>query len=167
MRTKLSARLLVCAALAGSASLAAVVVPGGIASATPLTVTCTHLSGNASSQMLSGCTGSGASGSSEAGTSPAHGTNVVDTGSTSTITWGSGKTSKTTYTFHSVTNNCATLSGYTKDLKEHESGSVKTGSAGGTATGMRGGAFSGNACVYTLTAAPHTLKVVNQGNFNV
>ncbi len=164
MRSKLSVRLLVCAAIAGSASLAGVTATSGLAFAVPLTVTCTHLVGTATSQTLSGCTGSGAT-ATEAGVAPAHGTNVV---STKTITWGSGKTSKTTYTYTKVTtNNCAALTGYTKTAKYHEAGHVNTGTAGGTATGMRGGVFSGYACVYTHTATPHTLKVVNQGNFNV
>jgi hypothetical protein len=163
LRTKLSARLLLCAALAGSASLVAVVVPGGIASAAPLTVTCTHLTGTISSQSLTGCTGGGAI-AADAGVSPAHGTNVV---ATKTVTWGSGKTSKTTYTYTSVTDNCVAPAGYTKDLKEHETGHVNAGVAGGTAVGMRGGVFSGYACVFKLTAAPHTLKIVNMGNFTV
>lgn len=163
MRTKLSARLLVCAVLAGSASLAAVVVPGGIASAIPLTVSCTHLTGTITSQALSGCTGGGAI-AADAGVAPAHGTNVV---STNTVTWGSGKTSKTTYTYTSVTNNCPALTGYTKDLKEHETGHVNTGTAGGTAIGMRGGAFAGYACVYAKVAAPHTPKIVNDRHFTV
>lgn len=156
-------RLLVCAALAGSAMIAAVSIPGGIASATPLTVTCTTLSGSATSQSLTHCTGGGAI-AADAGVSPAHGTNVV---STKTITWGSGKTSKTTYTYTSVTNNCPALSGYTKSGKYHESGHVNTGTAGGTAVGMRGGTFAGYACAYTKVAAPHNLIVKNLGNFTV
>jgi len=163
MRLRVPIRLIVCAAMAGSASLAAVAISGGVASATPLTVSCTHLTGTVTSQTLSGCTGGGAI-AADAGVAPAHGTNVV---ATKTVTWGSGKTSKTTYTYASVTNNCPALTGYTKDLKEHETGHVNTGTAGGTAIGMRGGAFSGYACVYKLTAAPHTLKIVNDGNFTV
>ena len=109
------------------------------------------------------CTGTGAI-AADAGASPAHGTNVV---STKTITWGSGKTSKTTYTYTSVTNNCPALTGYTKAGKYHESGHVNTGTAGGTAVGMRGGTFTGYACAYTKTAAPHNLIVKNMGNFTV
>jgi len=164
MKRHLPIRLLVCAAMAGSATLAAVAIPVGVANATgPLTVTCTSLSGSATSQTLTHCTGTGAI-AADAGTSPAHGTNVV---STKTVTWGSGKTSKTTYTYAPVTNNCPALSGYTKFGKYHESGHVNTGTAGGTAVGMRGGVFAGYACAYKLTAAPHTLIVKNMGNFTV
>ncbi len=163
MRRHASIRLLVCAAMAASASIAGVALSSGVASATPLTVTCTHLTGGITSQTLTGCTGSGAI-AADAGVAPAHGTNVV---STKTVTWGSGKTSKTTYTYASVTNNCAALTGYTKVAKYHESGHVNTGTAGGTAIGMRGGVFAGYACVYKHTVAPNTIKVVNMGNFTV
>ena len=164
MKRHLPIRLLVCAAMAGSAMLAAAAIPVGVAGATtPLTVTCTSLTGSATSQSLTHCTGTGAI-AADAGASPAHGTNVT---STKTVTWGSGKTSKTTYTYTAVTNNCPALSGYTKAGKYHESGHVNTGTAGGTAVGMRGGVFSGYACAYTKVAAPHNLIVKNMGNFNV
>lgn len=171
MRLHLPVRLMVCAALVGSASLVAVAIPGGIAAASPLTVTCTHLTGSATSQHIYGCTGSGAIAADAGpptgiydGVHGAYGTNVV---STKTLTWHSGKTSKTTYTYASVTNNCPAVSGYTKTLKEHETGHVNTGTAGGTATGMRGGSFSGYACVYELTTHHATILVKNDGNFNV
>jgi hypothetical protein len=168
---RVPARLLVCAALAGSAALAAVAIPGGIAAASPLAVSCTHLSGSATSQHVYGCTGTGAI-AADAGPSTgiydgvhgAYGTNVV---STKTITWSNGKTSKTTYTYTSVTNNCPAVSGYTKFLKEHETGHVNTGTAGGTAVGMRGGTFGGYACVYELTTHHATILVKNDGNLTV
>lgn len=164
MKRHLPIRLLVCAAMAGSAVVAAAAIPVGVASATtPLKVTCTSLTGSATSQTLTHCTGTGAI-AADAGVSPAHGTNVV---STKTVTWGSHKTSKTTYTYTAVTNNCPAVAGKTKAGKYHESGHVNTGTAGGTAVGMRGGTFTGYACAYTLTAAPHTLSVKNMGNFTV
>jgi len=158
MRIKHSARLLICAALAGSASLAAVVVPGGIASATPLTVTCTHYSGSSASQAISGCTGTGAI-AADAGVAPAHGTSVV---STKTITWSNGKTMKEQYSYvlHTgAANTCPVVALKTKVDLVTETGSVI---AGGTATGMVGGALSGTICVYKLTAAPHTISINNK-----
>ena len=59
--------------------LAAAAIPVGVASATtPLKVTCTSLTGSATSQCLTHCTGTGAI-AADAGASPAHGTNVVST----------------------------------------------------------------------------------------
>jgi hypothetical protein len=149
MRRHLPIRLLVCAALAGSASLAAVAIPGGVATASPLTVTCTSLTGSASTQTVSGCTGTGAI-AADAGTPPAHGSSVA---STKTITWSNHKTDKT----------CPKVAKYTVTLLENATGKV----TGGTATGMVGGAFSGTICVYKLTAAPHTIMVKNKGSFKV
>ena len=161
MRRHLPIRLLVCAAMAGSASLAVVAVQGGNAGATPpKTVTCTSLTGSATSQTISGCTGSGAI-AADAGTPPAHGTSVA---STKTITWSNHKTTKTTYTYHSGSDaSCPAVTGYTKDLLENATGSVVSGSA----TGMVGGAFHGTICVYKKTASPHTLLVKNKGSFAV
>jgi hypothetical protein len=160
MRHQRTIRLMVCAALAGSASLAAVAIPGGIATASPLTVSCTNLSGSATSQTISGCTGTGAV-AADAGVPPAHGTSVV---STKTVTWSNHKTSKETYTYKSSsTANCPAVPKYTKDLRETASGKV----TGGSATGMVGGAVSGTVCIYKLTAAPHTLIVKNVGPFKL
>jgi hypothetical protein len=155
-------RLIACAALAGSASLAAVAVPSGIASAaTPLTVTCTSLTGSATTQTISGCTGTAAI-AADAGTPPAKGTSVA---STKTITWSNHKTTKTTYTYKAGSDaSCPTVAKYTKDLLENATGKVVSG---GTAKGMVNGVFKGTICVYKLTAAPHTLMVRNKGSFKV
>lgn len=160
MRRHLPIRLLVCATLAGSASLATVAIPGGVATASPLTVTCTSLTGSASTQTVSGCTGTGAI-AADAGTPPAHGSSVA---STKTITWSNHKTTKTTYTYKAGSDKtCPKVAKYTVTLLENATGKV----TGGTATGMVGGAFSGTICVYKLTAAPHTIMVKNKGSFKV
>ena len=162
---RVPARLLVCTAVAGSAALAAGAIPGGIAGAvTPLTVTCTTLSGNASTQNISGCTGTGAI-SADAGTPPAHGVSTV---STKTIKWSNGKTSvsKVTYTPASDAT-CPTVAKYTKFLLENAKGTVNTGSAGGTAVGMRGGAWKATICAYKQTAAPHAILVKNKGPVHI
>jgi hypothetical protein len=152
MKRHLPARLLVCAAMAGSASLAVVAIPG-VAGAAPLTVSCTTLSGSATSQAVSGCTGSGAI-AADAGTPPAHGTSVA---STKTITWSNGKTSKTTYTYTAGSDaSCPAVKGYTKDLLENAKGTV----TGGTATGLVKGAFKATICVYKKGS---TLLVKNKG----
>jgi len=140
--------------------LAAGAIPGGIAGAAPLTLTCTSLSGSATSQTLSGCTGTGAI-AADAGTPPAHGVSIV---STKTITWSNGKTTKSTVTYTPASDaTCPTVAKYTKFLLENAKGSVNTGTAGGTAVGMRGGAWKATICAYKLTAAPHTILVKNKG----
>ena len=123
-------------------------------------MTCTSLTGSATSQTISGCKGTGAI-AADAGVSPAHGTSVA---STKTITWSNHKTSKTTYTYKAASDaSCPTVAKYTKTLLENATGKV----TGGTATGMVNGVFKGTICVYKLTAAPHTLMVRNKGTFQV
>jgi hypothetical protein len=157
MRRHLPTRLVICAVMAGSASLAAVVVPGGVASASPLTVTCTSVSGSSTSQTVSGCTGTAAI-AADAGTPPAHGTSVV---STHKITWSNGKTVKTSETTTSgAATSCPTVAGKTKVALEKATGHIV---AGGTALGMTGGTIKASICLYKLTAAPHTLSVKNLG----
>jgi len=157
MRRHATSRLLVCAAMAGSA-FAAIAVPGAIAGAAPLTLTCTTLTGNAVSQTVSGCTGTGAI-AADAGTPPAHG---VQTTSTKTVKWSNGKTSIIKYTYGTVTPNaCPAVTAYTKFLEVTE----KAGStvSGGTATGLKGGAVSGKVCIYKKTATPTVELVKNLG----
>ncbi len=151
MKRHLPVRLLACAALAGSASLAAVVIPGGVASASS-TVTCTSLTGNASTQTLSGCSGSG---SSQTGTSG------VSTASTKTVKWKTGKTSVSTYSYKNGSDaSCPAVSGYTKDLLENVTGKV----TGGTATGLVGGSYKATVCVYKKGS---TLLIKNKGNVTI
>ena len=138
MHRQLPLRLLVCAAaLVGSASAAAIVVPGGMAGAAALKVTCTGLTGDATSQTLSGCTGSGASVTGSTGSSDV---------STSTITWSTGATSVENYTYTGLTgkkDKCVTPAGYTAVEEVKEKGSV----TGGTA--LVGSKIKGTVCVST------------------
>ena len=120
----------------------------------PLKVTCTKVTGSETSQAISGCTGPGTVVTKTTGTF---------TASTKTIKWATSKTSvlKVTYKDSSATT-CPTVSKYTKDFLETESGTV----TGGVAA-MVGGAVSGKYCVYKLTASPHTIIVKNDGSLTV
>ena len=162
MRRHLPVRLAVCAALAGSASLAAVAIPGGVATASPLSVTCTTLTGNATSQTISGCTGTGAI-TADAGTPPAHGTSLV---STKTITWSNHKTTKESYSYTaSSTANCPSVSGYAKLLRETIKAGSKVVASSNDAAGMVGGALTGTFCVYKKGSS--TILVKNLGTFKI
>jgi hypothetical protein len=68
---------------------------------------------------------------------------------TATVKWATGKTSKETYKYTELLgtkNKCAAKTGYTKLAEAAETGKVV---AGGTATGMVGGAVTTNACAYS------------------
>lgn len=126
-----------------SASLAAIVVPADVASASPLTVTCTSI-GPASSNLLpiAGCKGTGAV-SADAGTSPAHGT---ATPLLNRITWSNHKTTDSTVKVVSSSNSslCPSLSGYVFHSWNKLTGRV----SGGTAKGMIGANWTETACNY-------------------
>ena len=150
-------RFLVCAALAGSASLTAAVIPGGIAgAATQLTVTCTSLTGSNTSQTASGCSGADVSQTGTHGTITPKVSTTTKKG-TATITWATGKTTieSTSYVTSSDTS-CPTKPGYTK-LARATTTSVVTG---GTATKLIGPKkFTAVSCEY----AKGGLKVFNVG----
>lgn len=156
---QLPTRLLICA-LAGSASLAAVAIPAGVASAvTPETVSCTTLFGSPSSLAFSGCTGTAAN-ASNAGTPPAKGTY---TSSTKTLKWTSGKSSLLAFKYaKDTTSKCVAIKGYTSLGEYSATGSV----TGGTALQMKGGAISGSACIYKNTATK-AIVVKNLGPFKL
>lgn len=128
------ARLLVCGAMAGSATVAAVTVPGGVAGAAQLTVSCTSLTGNTTTQTVTGCTGSDVAQTGSHGTIKPH-VNTTTHKGTATITWSTGKTTteSTSYTLSSDAS-CPTKTGYTK-LARATTTSVVTG---GTATKLKG-----------------------------
>jgi len=144
MRRNLLIRLLMCAALAGSATLTAVVIPGGIAAASPLRGACTELTGNAITQVLAGCAGQDAA--------LTGGTGVLHTPS-KTITWETGNTSVMNYS-NAADNGLlcpaelAAYPNYTLSAQENVTGAV----TGGTATAMVGDSFRAYECVYTLGA---------------
>jgi hypothetical protein len=160
MRRHLATRLVLCAAFAGSASLAAVAVPGGFASATTAkTLSCTTLTGGETTQAISGCSGSGSSQTGTKGTSKVV-NNLSKKSGTATITWTSTKKTsieKYTYTEDTGTKNtCAVKSGYTKLAMAVEKGTV----TGGTATLLKGGAVSGTVCAYSKSGK---ISVYNKG----
>jgi len=160
MRRHLATRIVLCAAFAGSASLAALAVPGGVAGATTAkTLSCTTLTGNETTQAISGCTGSGSSQTGSKGTSKVV-NNVSKKSGKATITWTSTKkTSIESYTYTEDTgtkNTCAAKSGYAKLAMAVEKGSV----TGGTATSLTGGAISGTVCAYSKSSK---IYVFNKG----
>jgi hypothetical protein len=128
--------------MVGSASLVALAIPGGAASATsPLTVTCTKLTGSNTTQKFSGCSGSGKSETGTTGTST-----VAKNDKSASVKWATGKTSTETFTFKKVTpSTCPKLAGETLIEEVSETGTI----TGGTATGLKGGKVSGKDCVYT------------------
>jgi hypothetical protein len=166
MRHQLLLRLLTCLAVAVPALfLSASVAPGAVgAAAAPLTVTCTTLSGNGVTQMLSHCTGSAAV-VDQAGKSPAHGTNNLNT---RTITWSNGRRTAETYTYTPLVgaaDTCPARTKYTKQYLVNEKGWVAFN--GTTAKGMVSGVVKARVCVYHLTAYPHNTIVVNQGKITI
>jgi len=151
---RLPARLLVCAAaLAGSASLAVVAVPGGTASATVLSVTCTKLTGTSTTQKLTGCSGTGKTLTGATGT-----TTVASNDKSATVRWATGKNSTEDFTYTTVhTNACPAVTGQSKFLEVTESGTVKSG----TATGLNTGKVSGKVCIYKKSTGTKAVDLVN------
>ncbi len=124
-----------------TASWVAVTVPGGVASASPVTVTCSKFTGDKATQKLTGCSGSGKSQTGASGTSVA-----ASNDESATIRWATGKTTAEKYSYKGVKpNECPAVSGYKKFLEVTESGSV----TGGSATELKGGRVSGKVCIYT------------------
>jgi len=152
---------LVCAALAGSASLAAVAIPAGVASATtPETVSCTSVLGTIHVLNFSGCTGTGAN-ASNAGTPPAKGTYTV---STKTLKWSNTKTSLMNFTEKKdATSKCPKPTSGNTSLGEYAAGGSATG---GTALQMKGGVISGQVCI-TKNTKTGAISVKNLGAFKV
>ena len=144
---RLPARLLVCvAAVAGTASLAAVAVPSVASAATPLTLTCTKLTGSQTTQKITGCSGTAKTLTGTSGT-----TKVASNDKSATITWATKKTSIETFTYKAVTPNaCPAVTNYKKLLEVNETGKV----TGGTATAMKNGVVSGKVCIYTRSGHP-------------
>jgi hypothetical protein len=148
MRRTLPIRLVAVAALATSAS-AALVLPAGTAFAKgpkPPAAICTGLSGNESTQTITGC-----SSNPDAGTG---GTSVV---STNTTTWSTGKTSTETYavkTYSGKKDKCPAEGAILSTLEIKEKGKV----TGGTAN-LVGTKLKATVCLYsngTVTQFPGT-----------
>jgi hypothetical protein len=159
MKRHLSMRLAVCAALVGSASLAAVVVPSGVASAAALTVSCKTSSGSAStidgndSVKLASCSGSGsgATGPSGSGTQITNHKQPSGSG-TETITWKSKEKTAVSFKYTetesatTVKADCKAVSGDTAVAVVTSTGSVVA--KGTTTTKLIGSKTSGKSCVY-------------------
>jgi hypothetical protein len=151
--------------MAGSASLASVVIPGSIASAAAKSVSCKTVSGSESTQTISGCTGSDVSQTGTTGSQKA----VLKSGTggkqgTTTIKWKNGKT--TIYTFTviaqykegSSSDKCPAVSGKT-NIEEAVATITVTG---GTTTALKGGKFTEKTCAYT---SPLTVKNLGSETF--
>jgi len=140
VRRQLLLRLLVSAALAGTAALAAVGVTGGTAGANPLTVTCPGVTGTApATWSLSGCAGTAFALTGATGTSVPLGVGVLK------ITWSTTKTSKVAYSsVVSTAGSCPVITGYQNAGLLKETGKVIAGSA----AAMIGGIYKLKACQY-------------------
>ena len=191
MKRHLPARLLVCAALVGTTSLAAVAGFAGVGgAATPLTLTCTKLTGTEASQTETGCTGTAAV-AADAGKVPVTGVQTAlgaapkASGSVVVqVAWkASGKHAilqiKETALSKSIpkadcaathagtpTQKLAAYVTYTGTVQKSEVINKKTYTT--TATGMIGGAAKGADCVYE-TGSGSTLKIYlyNKGNYTL
>jgi hypothetical protein len=127
MKKLMPVRFAVIAALVGSAALAAA-LPGTVASAKgvkpPITVTCTGLLGNTSSQLESGCVGTAKSKVSS------YGVAVVNSGDTTgTVYWTDKTTTTISFTYASVTNTCPSYLGVAASLEEAETATVTGGNS--------------------------------------
>jgi hypothetical protein len=172
---------MVCTALVGSASLAAVAGFGGVAGASPLTLKCTTTTGSATTQNISGCTGTAAI-AADAGPAPTTGKSVVEgavpKASGSVYSYDTFKSKKTaltnikeTFTLASTkvptpggcakTHGTQTLDGYvTYTGSVIKNAKIGTKTFTTTATGMIGGAAKGADCIYKSGT---TLFVYNKG----
>jgi len=159
MRRKPSIRFIVSAAVVvGSASLAAGAVPGGIAGAVPLTVTCPGLSGTPGNWNFSGCAGTAFA------LTGATGTSIPINPTTLKITWSTSLTSKVVYTSTTAPPStlCPILPGLTNVGVLKETGKV----IGGSAAGMIGGLYKLKACEYSNSAGLISMYV-GLGNVKV
>lgn len=142
--------------MAGSASVAAVTIPGGIASATPLTLSCTSLSGSETAQIFSGGTGTASKETGSKGTSTVNNNLTKKTG-VATVKWTTGKTSVESYSYKELfgsSNKCAAKTGYSKAAEAPGTGKV----TGGTAT--VNGAVTWTACAYAKSGK---ISIFNMG----
>jgi hypothetical protein len=145
MKHKTPVRLLTVAAMAVPATLA-VALPATTAFAgkpKPVAITCTGLSGNESSQVVSGCTDLPITGGG--------GTSTVLSGTSSMITFdsGSGNTATENFTIKSGSgkkDKCPAVSGMTSVVEVKQKGKVTSGTGTGTAL-VRGNAKA-TVCVY-------------------
>lgn len=133
--------------------LGTLVVTTGTAWATTQSVTCTAMTGNAAKTGTLGPHISGCTPTSMVGSAAASFTFPEATTGTATAHWSNGKTSVITFratedtTEAERTANCGSY--HTYALYIIMSGTVKTGSAGGTETTLRGQPLTADVCVTT------------------
>jgi hypothetical protein len=187
MKRHLPTRLLVCAAMVGTASLTAVAGFGSTASAaTPLTLTCTTTTGNSTAQNVSGCSGTAAI-AADAGPAPTTGHSVVEgsvpKSSGSVYSYDTFKSKKTalasikeTLNTKPTTSECAATHAGTGAQKifgyvTYTGSVLKSAKVGSktyttTATGMVGGAAKGADCIYKASSGSTKgdLYVYNKGS---
>ena len=145
--------------MAGSATLVAAAVPGGIASATILTSSCTTLTGNATTQHLSGCSGTALALTGTTGTITVVNHPATKTG-VATIKWATAKTTIESYSYSELTgtsDKCPKHGTLSPIAEAKEKGTV----TGGTATAMKGGTFTSTACAYAPSKG--VLEIFNMG----
>jgi hypothetical protein len=157
MPKRIPARLMMVAALAGTATVA-MLLPAVAASAKtkpPLTASCTLLFGNASVQTVSGCAAT-----SGAPKISAYGLTEVNSGDNgATIYWTDKKYTTESFTYSFPTNTCPTLFGATALTEATESASITGGNAKLTTGAI---ATTTNVCIYEQqTSGP------NDGEFIV
>jgi hypothetical protein len=154
--------------MAGSASVAAVVIPGATASAAALTVSCSKLTGTSvgtsSTSTLSGCTGSGVADTGTHGTGKTT-VNLTTHAGTAKTTWASGGTTTSTLKFTEElgkNDKCSAKAGYASVAEAVEKGTV-TG-ATGKAAPLKGGASTATVCVYSKKVSGKTVDYIfNKG----
>ncbi|MGH9919588.1 MAG: hypothetical protein ACRD6W_12080 [Nitrososphaerales archaeon] len=163
MPKSLPVRLMLVAAVAGTASLA-ILLPSVTAAAhgpkPPVTATCTNLFGGATYSTLSGCSAtSGAPKISSSGFSIVNG---GDTGAT--IYWTDKKYTTESFTYGTVSpDTCPTLLGSSAFLEETETATITGGNSKLTV-----GAVSGSAdvCIYE-DSNTNEIVVQNKSNINL
>ena len=152
-------RLLACSTLVAGVSLA-IALPSGVASAhkvKPDKGTCTSLSGNATSQTMTGCTDSIDTGGSGVSTTTHEAISGSTVSGTDSVAWHSGLTSTESFTGtlkSGKADKCSAPAGDTNLYEVKEKGSV----TGGTATHLVGSKTKGTVCTFT---APSGVVVKN------
>ena len=146
-------RLVACGALVGAASLA--LFPSGVASAKtkPNKGTCTTLSGNATSQTMTGCTDTVDTGGSGVSTTLHESISGSQVSGSDSVAWHSGLTSTESFsgTLKSgKADKCHPSAGQTNLYEVKEKGNV----TGGTAIHLVGGKTKGTVCVFTAESGP-------------
>jgi hypothetical protein len=143
-----SVRLVGCGALVGAASLLTVAAPGVAGAKTkPVTGICTGLSGDSTSQTLSGCGDAADTSGGGVSTTTSESVSGSSVTGTDSVAWNSSKTSTESFTGKlksGKADKCTPSAGETNLYEVKEKGSV----TGGTATDLIGGKTKGTICVF-------------------